>query len=214
MALTLEDGRKPGSGRPPGINSLVVRSSPPPQTPIGDGIYLPNLSAAGKNPVVVEDIKQRSSFTPAWIGYPFAPNSGANLDGTNRAVLIAVTIPSRCTLTGMAFNVGTPGGNIDVGVYDNSGNRLGSSGSIACPAGGGRTVNFSSNIAITEPGTYYLAIAQDDNTASFGRYGTGSVFGVSYFTNSFPLPATLTFPGNISARYISLCAIVDGGAVQ
>lgn len=155
-----------------------------------------------------------ANYTPAFIGYHGTPNSAATVGTANRAFLIAVTVPASCTVTGMALSIGVQSGNIDVGLYNSSGTRVASSGSVACPAVSAKAqVSFTSSVAIG-PGVYYLALACDNITATFSRFGTDVLIGVNHFNTSMPLPTTLTLPGTASSLPFSLALLVSGGVTQ
>lgn len=88
-------------------------------------------------------------------------------------------------------------GNIDVGIYDASGNRLVSSGSTA-QAGTNDLQEFDvTDTVIPGPATLYLACALDNTTGQLFRNGQGSVlmrmYGLVQQTSAFPLPTTATF---------------------
>jgi len=137
-----------------------------------------------------------------WVG---APNPGVGTtSGTlaaNAAYLICFQVFRAVTVSNTIIKVATQSGNIDVGIYSSDGTtatRLGSTGSIACPAVSVRSVNALTAGVDLVPGTrYFAAFAADNATASLGIV-TGltpmvnpATYGGSIAT-SFPLPATIT----------------------
>lgn len=97
------------------------------------------------------------------------------------------------------LNGATVSGNVDAGIYDASGNRIYSVGSIAQSG----TQNFQVNTVpvslILGPGVYYLALVCDNTTATirseFNTFVTGSyakMLGMAQATVAFPLPKSPT----------------------
>jgi hypothetical protein len=197
-------GNKTNAGDPTGINGAMYYNS-------NSGRFRCYENSVWQNCL------SRNDYTPAFIGQNMAPNSVASSGAANRAWFIAVTVPVPVTMSAIRLDVGTASGNIDVGLYNNSGTRLASSGSVACPAAGFATVNFTSSATIN-PGIYYLAISVDNNTATFARSGVEGVVGVNYFDTAFPLPSSVTLPGTNdstgASRAYALAGIVNGGITQ
>ena len=101
-------------------------------------------------------------------------------------------------ITKVGIIVGVQSGNIDIGVYSNSGVgrnanpniKRASTGSIACPAAGYQVVALS---VVVQPGDWF-AIVADNGTAAFGRTSS-TVVGLAkgllgYENAAFPLPGT------------------------
>lgn len=160
----------------------------------------------------VYDKIETLSYTPAYLGITATPNS-AQTTVANTAYTLAITVPVACTITKVAVYIGTSSGNIDVGIYNSSGTRLGSSGSVASPGTGSRLISLSSSVDLT-PGFYYLAVAADNATISLGRYSTDNLLGSGAVATSFPLPSTLTTPIAVSSRAYSIAGVVSGGVTQ
>lgn len=135
---------------------------------------------------------------------PSNPNIGHVLTAfptINAARLYAFTVNRFQTVSKIYFRVGTASGNMDVGVYDDNGTRLTSSGSTAVPTAA-QTVSLTVPAINLSPGIkYWVAIACDNVTAAFGQPASasaaplapGSVVSVAY-TSSFPLPASVSSP--------------------
>lgn len=122
--------------------------------------------------------------------------SSAAWPTANLARLIPVIVERTMTVRMMAALIGgTNTGNIDVGIYDESGNLLVSSGSTAVGA-----INaiqtFDVADTILRPGLYYIATAVSATTASVYRavlsMQSAQVAGVRDISPGFPLPATAT----------------------
>jgi hypothetical protein len=136
------------------------------------------------------------------------------IGAVNRAILTPVTIPAAVTVRGVRFWVGTSSGNVCVGLYDSSGNRLATSGAVACPtAGVVSDVLFSASYAAAA-GRYYLAISCDNTTAQFGIAIATSFAHVvpgRYKATSHPLPSTIaSFDGETNNVPV-LLGLVTGG---
>lgn len=86
-------------------------------------------------------------------------------------------------------------GNFDVGIYDQNGNRLVSSGAQAKSASVEHVVNITDTPL--GPGRYYMAMAAD-GTNNYVMYSVsaasrGKLGGVLQAASSYVLPATVTF---------------------
>lgn len=103
------------------------------------------------------------------------------------------------------INGGSPGGNVDVGVYDSSWNRLVSTGSTA---GSGATAWQWVNVTDTylRGGRYYLVCSRDNTTASrltyYNHVASATLLALcglqSSSTDAFPLPDPLTNMGTVA----------------
>ncbi len=94
--------------------------------------------------------------------------AGAVWPSANRAYYFPVTVDDFVTVFQLGINVTVQAGNVDVGIYDEQGNRLVSSGSTTVGAAGIQLFNITdTNLA---PGGYYLAMCcSDATTAAFTR---------------------------------------------
>jgi len=149
------------------------------------------------------------------------PDGGAvnltnrSIVASNRAVYSPVTIRAACEVVGIKIIVGTASGNVCAGLYDSAGNRVATSGSVACPAtGAGQNVNFSAGYAAAA-GRYYIGFACDNNTATFGWHqqvssGLGSPVPSAFEASAFPLPTTITSGGPISGPPAQVLRVTGG----
>lgn len=165
--------------------------------------------------VAIEGTNILKNHTPPFIGdNSAAPNSAANVGSSNRAWYKAINVDNYVTVTGIRIGVAATSGNIDVGLYDSGGNKLASSGSVACPSANTKaTVSFTASVNIA-PGTYYLAIVADNTTATFVRAGTDTIMGLGYQDTAFPLPssASLSYLSIAGAdRSFAILGVVSGG---
>ena len=125
-------------------------------------------------------------IAPIWYG----PHSAYGGSGSNnRAVYYLIDIPVACTITGLRVRIGTSSGNVCVGLYDASNNRLATSGSIASPGTGLRSLLFTSGAVISTAGRYKVGIAADNTSVTFSAGGTVTVPGNGAMqATAFPLP--------------------------
>jgi len=115
----------------------------------------------------------------------------------NTAIYIPFRITEAMTVYQMGVANGTvASGNVDVGVCNESGTSLVSSGSTAMS--GTNTVQaFNVTDTLLVPGRYYLQMSVDNTTAAFRQWSVTAQFnrlmGVVMESSAFPIPATATF---------------------
>jgi hypothetical protein len=101
-------------------------------------------------------------------------------------------------------------GNVDVGVYTQDGRKIVSSGSTV-QAGTSTLQVFTVAATTLGPGTYYMALALDNTTATIFRGIVGQVLrtrftGMMQQATAFPLPTTAT-PAIIGQDYIPMMGL-------
>ncbi len=114
----------------------------------------------------------------------------------NDALFIPFEVSVPITVVQIHLAIFTSSGNIDVGIYDSSGNRLVSAGSTVTAAVGEQIFNITDTLL--QRGRYYAAIAIDNGTAAVPAYNALTtsllaVYGLRKQATAFPLPATATF---------------------
>lgn len=140
-------------------------------------------------------------------------NADESVGAVNRAIYVPLEpLQAATTITGIRVRIAVQSGNISVGLYDEAGNRVATSGAIACPAAGIQDINFTSSYSAAA-GRYYAAISADNTTVTFG-IGAAST-NVSPATCRFqetahPLPATATFNASPTGRQIILVGRISG----
>ena len=82
----------------------------------------------------------------------------------NRALYLPFAMERQATAYKMAFHVATQSGNYDIGIYDEFGNRLVSTGSTAVPAAGIAVADIADTVLI--PGIYFNALCIDNTTCA------------------------------------------------
>jgi hypothetical protein len=92
----------------------------------------------------------------------------------NLALYIGCTIDRPMLAQKIGVQVGTQSGNLDVGIYDERGNRLVSMGSTAVAAAGLQVLDIADTWL--EPGTYFVAMCVDNTTAAFHRLSIATSF--------------------------------------
>lgn len=127
------------------------------------------------------------------------PISGA-WSSINDPVAVPFCLPYGGIVADLATENGSAaGGNVDIGIYDTSWNRLISTGSQGS-VGNSIWQWFDVTDTALPPGRYYLAMSRDDITANRQRYlnmgasaPVAAFFGVlDSATDAFPLPNPLT----------------------
>jgi hypothetical protein len=96
----------------------------------------------------------------------------------NTAHFVPFTVRREQRVTTCIFGVGTASGNLDIGIYDDAGVRLGSTGSFACPtAGVAKTQALTGTVTLRPNTRYWRAVWADNTTVQL----TASVgFGVQF----------------------------------
>lgn len=121
----------------------------------------------------------------------------------NLAIYTAIVVERGCTITQMAVNLSAASGAVNLGIYDDHGNRV---------VNGAATVGIGVSVAnITDtylyPGAYFLACSCDNTTASFVRAAPVAAIlrtlGVHQQTSGHTLPATATF-ATMAQAYVPL----------
>lgn len=137
--------------------------------------------------------------TPLLPSTSFAMNltSSAAWQSANRAIFVPFVLMSPITVAAMwVLNGGTASGNLDIGVYDQSGTKLVSTGSTAQS---GTTAIQVVSVTATRlaPGRFYLALAMDGTTGTVLKLsltaGYTKHFGIAEMASAFALPGTATF---------------------
>lgn len=151
-----------------------------------------------------------------WV-YPI-PTAGGVYPAANRALYIPIFVESPVTVYQLAVYPTAQSGNLDIGIYDESSNRLVSAGSTA--VGAINTIQ-AINIADTYliPGAYFLAINCDNTTAAFLRSNAGNATLYGFWgvqqqaVGAVTLPATATMTSPISSAYIPWISALTMSAV-
>jgi hypothetical protein len=126
-----------------------------------------------------------------------------------------LAVPSRFVKAFVA-NGASVAGNWDIGIYDHTGVRLGSTGSIA--QSGINALQVADIDVSCGPGLFYLAFATDSSsTTAFARAFTfqeGQRLGILQQTSgAFPLPATAAFEAIASNRNFALVGVSTRSAI-
>lgn len=138
-----------------------------------------------------------------------AANSPFVMGGANQGIFVAV-IPSRnVALALLNWAPGAISGNYDIGIYDNSGNRLWSLGSTVVTSGA-KVTTVSPTLNLVAGTTYWVGFTYDNTTAqiyglsSAGGSYQGQLLGGGQFARTvssvFPLPSTVTLGATGSAK--------------
>ena len=123
---------------------------------------------------------------------------------TNKAFYVPFVVTESITVKRLWVHNGTVvSGNIDVGIYEEDGTKLVSSGSTA-QAGISQRQVFDIADTVLAPGRYYFGAAMDNTTGTVWRFSTltGSMMGVWEEDSAFPLPASATFAATTGGLYV------------
>lgn len=135
--------------------------------------------------------------------------TAASWPSNNLAIYVPVMVPKQIAVVKMSIIVGAQNGNFDVGIYDEIGNRLTSSGSTAVGAAGIQVFDVAD--VTFGPGIFYLAgVCSTTVTATFVSGAPDLKFcrthGVRQQATALPLPNPATF-ANMASSYIPvICA--------
>ena len=140
----------------------------------------------------------------------FGAPASAAWASANAAVFVPFRIGAPMIVQKLAWaNGATLGGNVDIGIYDEAGTRIVSSGSIAQSG-----TNNLQEADITDtyllPGLYFLAVACNSGTATLLIFTAAStqvprMVGVLAQASAFPLPAVASL-GTVSSAQVPLAA--------
>jgi hypothetical protein len=144
-------------------------------------------------------------------------NSTAPTSGAWPAANLAIFLPFHTSAPFPIQQVGwingaTVSGNVDMGVYDAAGTRLGSIGSTA--QAGVSVLQLAALSLTLDPGHYNMGFTCDNTTATITRISLGPssfAFGTAYQvqaqTSAFPLPSTATLANPTSNLIIPAVAL-------
>lgn len=141
--------------------------------------------------------------------------SSAAWPASNTAVYTPYLLTETVVAQQIAFIVGTSSGNIDVGIYSETGTRLVSSGSTACGASGVQAVDIT-DTTLT-PGVYFVAMNCDNTTATFNRTAGITNAAMRFYgvqneaVGSVTLPATATM-ANPTWSYVPAMVVTTARA--
>jgi hypothetical protein len=141
-----------------------------------------------------------------WVG-PVASAQSISLTtcSLNRAYFMPFQVLRSVTVTKALLFTGTASGNFDIGIYDNSGVRLGSTGSTASTVTSGvQTTNLTASVTLVPGVQYWAAFVADNTSITVERIGANvytTTYG-RYNSTFFPLTTPATFPGTASGSFV------------
>ena len=124
--------------------------------------------------------------------------ASAAIGTANLAIFVPLALQQSVTVKNVfTHNGGTVAGNVDVGLYSETGTRI---FSIGATAQSGTSVPQVVSIPdqLILPGRYYMALAASNASATFmswlpGTTSAGRLIGLYQSTSAMPLPVTATF---------------------
>jgi hypothetical protein len=138
-----------------------------------------------------------------WIGpgNPFGAGQNGAAPTANVAYLAAFSVNRSHTVTKARYIVQAQSGNVDIGIYNADGTRLGSTGSTAVGAVGssGQVINLTAAVTLVPGLLYWAALAADNTTVRWVAHyiNSSSLIALAAMgltqqvATSFPLPAPL-----------------------
>lgn len=139
-----------------------------------------------------------SPYLQFGVGFLGAASVSVAWPTANKAIYMPVLLAEPLLVTQMwVENGATASGNIDVGIYDEAGTRIVSSGSTA-QSGTSAMQVFNVTDTLLGPGVFYIAVALDNTTGTVHVWGSattilGRATGALQQTSAFALPAVATF---------------------
>lgn len=170
---------------------------------------MPDFPGIAFGPLSVSTFNPLNGGIASTLIYRATNGSVGAWPAANLAIYTPVEVKAPCTAYQVAFNVGTQNGNCDVGIYDEMGNRLVSSGSTAVGAAGIQVIDITDTDL--KPGVYFLAMNVDNTTATIMRLSGGTSTPEMQATGcqqqavgavTLPNPATFADPGQIYIPFI------------
>jgi len=123
----------------------------------------------------------------------YCPVTASSTIDAGAAALSKFQVHRPVTVTKATIFVGLAGGNIDIGIYDEGLNKLGSIGATANTATGEQRFTLLAPVKLVPGVLYYAAFVTDSATAKFVRAAVGGSFmffyeGLGgYYGASYPL---------------------------
>lgn len=122
----------------------------------------------------------------------------------NTAYVARFQVNRPVVVSTVRFAVFAQSGNLDFALLDDSGTRLASTGSIACPGGGAHTRSLTASVQLVPGRFYWQVVAADNEVAQIGYVSNpsnGAMAGAAEsVASSFPIPASLSIPTSGTAR--------------
>lgn len=149
-------------------------------------VTMPVISTLSPDAVLQERVGA-ATIAPVSVAWPTA----------NQAIYLPFAIPSTATFKrGYVYNGATAAGSWDVGIYNEAGTRLASSGAVVM-AGINviQVLSLTANVTLT-PGRYYMGLSNTLATATvFGNAVNVTYRRSGLYTQATanPLPSTATF---------------------
>lgn len=146
-----------------------------------------------------------------WVG-PNDPRilSSSAVVTANRTYLMAFSVRSPVTVSTANCEIVTQSGNMAMGIYDASGVRLATTGSVATPVAGLASLALTASITLV-PGVRYFAAIQFDNAVAAVAYFSSNAANLSaalalntFVANTFPLSTPIAITAAAMGRSIGV----------
>lgn len=178
-------------------------------TNVSDGVV---WEADDFNDMVVGNLLHLYNGNPLAVWSPAQDLSQNYAPSANDAIGFPFIAPASGDMAGLSYLVGTSGGNVDVGLYEDAGDdltctKLKTNGGAALGAAGVRTTTYTAAQALIPGEKYWLWIALSSAAARLkGTDGPTAVFWKK-MASAYPLPNTITFgatPSIVPALFATL----------
>jgi hypothetical protein len=146
-----------------------------------------------------------------------AYNDVATWPTANMAIYVPILVPSRVVVVKLWFASGSTGtGNVDMGLYDASGNAVVSATAAAKITSANEQI-FDVTDTPVGPGRYYVALSASNNTDTFtGCLAAAPIaagLGLLTEASAYPLPATATMVIDQTLGFVpSMGVLLEGTA--
>jgi hypothetical protein len=156
------------------------------------GPFIVTVTSAGSTGTAQVTVASASPITIGETSVLSMPDSG----NANLLLAQSVSLRQTATIESLSFYVGSPAGNLRLGIYDASGssgtpgNKIAETAELT-PVTGWNTANVSSPVSLAA-GSYWLAYLPSSNDLQFRRSGSGTY--VYCNLNYGPMPNTFCTP--------------------
>lgn len=152
-------------------------------------------------------------YTPSYLGYPDGRDT-ATVGTSSNVFICPIDVSVPVTVTGYRFYNASGSGNIVLGLYDQYGNLLTSTGPVSAGSFGPNSVLMATPYNLP-PGQYYYALQASNTSLNFGATnvngGNGSLLCSAKTSATIGLPNPYVFPGVSFTRIFTIKVLVNGG---
>jgi hypothetical protein len=183
----------------------TTRATGTPST--GGAVHIYGDAAKATPPLPTPEVRRIHQGADDVVGTfdPRIPTTNLNAVA-NRGYYNRVRIQQAVYVSALRTYIGTSSGNICFAIYDDNGTsgaagtRLATSGSVASPGTGLRSIALTSGVWLL-PGNYWFYIGADNATVAFEALNPSIIMADwSSFEDTYPAPATASVTAGLSGR--------------